>query len=174
MPTKLESVPALATGRYTLDPKRTSVMFRTRHMFGLAPVKGRFQVTAGTMTVAEPLETSSVEATLQSASFSTRNPLRDVQVRSRLFLHSKRHPSITFRSDAISWRDGAWHVAGQLVVKGRAALVDLTVDTVVSNGPSVSIHATGRVDRTAHGVTAMKGIAARMLTVEIHAEARRR
>jgi polyisoprenoid-binding protein YceI len=173
MITKLTPTQAPAAGSYVLDPKRTSVTFRTRHMFGLAPVKGRFQLGAATMTVAEPLENSTVEASLPSASFSTRNPLRDIPVHSRLFLDAKRHPTISFRSDTVSGKNGAWHVTGELVVKGHAAPVDLTIDTVTTSGPSITLHATGEVDRHAHGVTAMKGMAARRLSFEITAAGKR-
>ena len=168
----IQSTPVQAppAGRYVVDPSRTSVAFRTRHMFGLAPVKGRFRVDAATVTVAEPIEDSSIEASLHSASFSTRNPLRDVQVRSRLFLHAKRHPTISFRSQRVEWKNGAWHVAGELTVKGRTAPVDLKVDEVTTNGPSLTFHATAVVDRYAQGVTTMKGMAARTLSFEITGE----
>ncbi len=170
---RLTPVQAPPAGRYVLDPDRTSIAFRTRHMFGLAPVKGRFRVDAATVTVAEPIEESTVEANVHSASFSTRNPVRDVQVRSRLFLDAKRHPMISFRSQAVEWKNGAWHVAGQLIVKGRTTPVDLTVDQVTTSGPSLTCHATGEVDRYAQGIPTMKGMAARMLSFEITAEGTR-
>jgi polyisoprenoid-binding protein YceI len=138
-------------------------------MFGLAPVKGKFRLDTATVTIADPPNTSSVEAQLSSASFSTRNPLRDIQVRSRLFLHAKRHPTITFRSQTVEQADAVWRVAGQLTVKGRTAPVQLTVDRATTSGSSLVIHATGQVDRYAHGVTTMKGMAARLLSFEITA-----
>jgi hypothetical protein len=58
-------------------------------------------------------------------------------------------------------------------VKGHAAPVDLTIDTVTTSGPSITLHATGEVDRHAHGVTAMKGMAARRLSFEITAAGKR-
>ena len=74
------------TGHYAIDPAGSSVTFVTRHMFGLSRVRGTCAVTRGELTVAEPAEQSSVTAEVSSASFSTRNFLRDPQVRSRLFL----------------------------------------------------------------------------------------
>ena len=49
-------------GRYQIDPGGSSVTFRTRHLFGLAPVRGRFAIRAGTVDVSEPLAVSPVYA----------------------------------------------------------------------------------------------------------------
>jgi polyisoprenoid-binding protein YceI len=168
--TVLTSAEALATGRYVLDPERTAITFRTRHMFGLATVKGRFKLDRAIVTIADPAERSSVEASVVSASFTTRNPLRDVQVRSLLFLHAKRHPTIAFHSETVEWRDGAWHVRGQLEVKGHSAPVDLTLDQLTTSGNSLKFRAHGEIDRYAHGVPAMKGMAAKILTFVVTAE----
>jgi len=35
-------------GRYDIDRERSTVTFRTRHLFGLAPVRGTFTLKAGT------------------------------------------------------------------------------------------------------------------------------
>ena len=37
---------------YRIDPDRSAVTFRTRHLFGLAPVRGRFDIKAGTVDIA--------------------------------------------------------------------------------------------------------------------------
>jgi polyisoprenoid-binding protein YceI len=168
--TTLIPTQAPATGRYLLDPERTTITFRTRHMFGLAPVKGRFKLGRAAVTIADPVEQSRVEAIVPSASFSTRNPLRDIQVRSLLFLHAKRYPTMSFQSESIEWRDGAWHVRGGLLVKRHSAPVDLTLDEITTNGTSVRFQAHGEIDRYAHGVTAMKGMAAKTLTFVVTAE----
>jgi polyisoprenoid-binding protein YceI len=168
--TVLTPTEAPATGRYVLDPERTTIAFRTRHMFGLGTVKGRFNLGRAIVKIADPAERSSVEVSVPSASFSTRNPLRDVQVRSLLFLNAKRHPMIAFHSETIEWRDGAWHVRGRLEVKGRSAPVDLTLDHLATSGTSLKLQAHGEIDRYAHGVTAMKGMAAKVLNFVVTAE----
>jgi polyisoprenoid-binding protein YceI len=164
---------APAGGRYVLDPERTTITFRTRHMFGLAPVKGRFKLGNATVTINDPVEGSTVQALVSSASFSTRNPLRDIPVRSLLFLRTKRFPTISFHSEAIEWRDGVWHIRGPLLVKGQSSPVDLMIDEITTNGTSVSLQAHGEIDRYAHGVTAMKGMAGRTVTVVVTAEGSR-
>jgi polyisoprenoid-binding protein YceI len=52
-------------------------------MFGLGKVRGRLKVTRGVITIADPPEDSRVEAEVSASSFSTRNLMRDPQVRSR-------------------------------------------------------------------------------------------
>ena len=58
-------------GRYDIDPDGSSVAFRTRHLFGLAPVRGTFRIKAGTVDVTEPLASSRVRVEIDAASFRT-------------------------------------------------------------------------------------------------------
>ena len=58
-------------GRYEIDVSSSAVTFRTRHLFGLAPVRGRFAIRAGTIDVDEPLVRSSAFVQIDAASFRT-------------------------------------------------------------------------------------------------------
>jgi polyisoprenoid-binding protein YceI len=73
-------------GRYEIDTSCSAVTFRTRHLFGLAPVRGGFTIRAGTIDVTEPLADSSVCVQLDPASFRTGNGQRDDTVRSERLL----------------------------------------------------------------------------------------
>ena len=42
-----------AAGIYQLDPAASTVTFATRHIFGLAPVKGTFRLVSGQITIAD-------------------------------------------------------------------------------------------------------------------------
>ena len=86
-------------GRYEIDTSCSAVTFRTRHLFGLAPVRGSFTIRAGTIDVAEPLADSSVHVQIDPASFRTGNGQRDGTVRSERLLDTDRYPVITFRSE---------------------------------------------------------------------------
>jgi len=66
-----------AAGIYQLDPAASTVTFATRHMFGLAPVKGTFRLVSGQITIADPVTSSTVSAVIDAASFATGNPQRD-------------------------------------------------------------------------------------------------
>jgi hypothetical protein len=131
------------------------------------------QVTRGVITIADPPEDSRAEAEISASSFSTRNLMRDPQVRSRLFLHVRRHPAISFSSDSIRQHRGGWSVTGVLTIKGHAAPVELTVDGVSAEGAAIVFRADCTVDRYAHGITMMPGMAARRLSVQITARATR-
>src|SRR5437879_13765314 len=96
MPAPHTARQAPPTGRYAIDPAGSAVTFATRHMFGLGAVRGTFAVTRGTLTLAEPVARSTAEAEVSTASFSTRNFMRDPHVRSRMFLDARRHPAISF------------------------------------------------------------------------------
>jgi polyisoprenoid-binding protein YceI len=88
-------------GRYEIDTTCSAVTFRTRHLFGLAPVRGRFAIRAGTIDVAEPLADSGVHVHIDPASFRTGNGQRDSTVRSERLLDADRYPVITFRAEAL-------------------------------------------------------------------------
>jgi polyisoprenoid-binding protein YceI len=94
-----------------------------------------------------------------------------VQVRSRLFLHAKRHPTMTFQSRAVATKDGGLQIRGLLTVKGNQAPVEITVDQNNITDSLVEFKAHGEVDRYSLGVSAFKGMAARKLTFEINASA---
>lgn len=171
MPASTNTLQTPQTGRYSLDTTTPSVAFATRHMFGLGKVRGQFAVTRGTVTVADRIEDSALDIEISAASFSTRNPLRDGQVRSALFLSARRHPVITFRSTAVESGPASWVIPGTLTVKGTSAPVELTVTGIAVHGSSVVFTATATIDRYALGVTMMRGMAARHLTVQINARA---
>ena len=62
-------------GRYEFDTSCSAVTFRTRHLFGLAPVRGSFAIRVRTIDVAEPLASASIYVQIDPASFRTGNRL---------------------------------------------------------------------------------------------------
>lgn len=88
-------------GRCEIDTSGSTVRFRTRHLFGLAPVRGEFAIRTGIVDVAEPLAASRICVEIDAASFRTGNPQRDRNVRSGRFLDAGRHPVMTFVSECI-------------------------------------------------------------------------
>jgi polyisoprenoid-binding protein YceI len=162
-----------AAGIYQLDPAASTVTFVTRHMFGLAPVKGTFRLVSGQITIADPVTSSTVSAVIDAASFATSNPQRDKDVKSARFLHVRDHPQITFRSTELV-RDGdAWRLRGQITARGTTAPAELTITEATASEDVLLIQATTRIDRYAHGLTRAKGIAGRHLAMEITARATR-
>jgi len=134
-------------------------MFRSRHLFGLLPVRGIFAIRSGSVDVAEPLSGSSVRVEVDAASFSTGNERRDSEVRSARLLDTLRYPLITFVSDRVDTD----FVSGTLTVCAVARPVRLSIVDRQVHANRFTVRATTRVDRTEFGVTAARGMAARHL-----------
>ena len=152
-------------GRYEIDTSCSAVTFRTRHLFGLAPVRGSFAIRAGTIDVAEPLAGARVFVRIDPASFRTGNGQRDNNVRSERLLDAARYPVITFRSEGV---DGP-ALTGTLTVRNVTMPVTLSIEQTAVTPESFEARASTRIDRTEFGVTAYRGLAGRYLdlTVEV-------
>jgi polyisoprenoid-binding protein YceI len=153
-------------GRYEIDTGRSAVTFRTRHLFGLAPVRGRFAIRAGTVDIAEPLAASAVYAEIDAASFRTRNRQRDASVRSARLLDVAGHPVITFTSERVDCQE----LTGALTVRGVTRPVILSVEPPAVSPRSFTVRATTRIDRAEFGVTGYRGLAGRYLDLSVEAQ----
>jgi polyisoprenoid-binding protein YceI len=169
-------------GRYAVDPARSSLSFRTRHLFGLLPVRGTFAVRGGTVEVAEPFTASRVRAEVDADSFRTGNSGRDTAVRSARFLDTGRHPLITFTAENVGTAaltsplnaestrsDGARPatVDGTLTACGVTQPLTLAIGHAEVLADAFTVRARTRIDRTAFGVTASRGLAGRHLDVTL-------
>jgi polyisoprenoid-binding protein YceI len=152
-------------GRYEIDISSSTVTFRTRHLFGLAPVRGRFAIRAGTVDVDEPLARSSAFVQIDAASFRTGNGQRDDQVRSERLLDTDRYPVITFRSESM---DGL-ALSGTLTVRNVTMPVSLSIEQTAARAGWFNVRAGTRIDRNEFGVTAYRGMAGRYLDITIEA-----
>jgi polyisoprenoid-binding protein YceI len=160
-----------AAGRYRINPARSSVTFRTRHMFGLGTVSGTMLVTSGAITLDPAVPRASVTAAISASSFSTSNKKRDDDVRSKKFLNVDAHPEFVFHTGRLIEAQNRWFVTGELTVRGVTKPVTLTVQSVENAGQGFVALATTRIDRYAFGVTAAKGMAARHLYIALTAAA---
>ncbi|MEU1409344.1 YceI family protein [Streptomyces sp. NPDC005728] len=153
-------------GRYTIDTHSSSISFRSRHLFGLLPVRGTFAIRGGTIEVAEPLSRSGVYVEVDAASFRTGHAQRDAAVRSAKFLNTDRYPQITFAS---SDQVDATTVSGTLTACGVSRPASLSIVHSEVLADAFTVRATTRVDRTEFGVTAARAMAGRRLdlTLEI-------
>jgi len=156
-----------STGTYRIEPESSSIRFTTRHMFGLGKVTGTFAVTGGSVSVAEAVENSSVTAVASAASFSTGNQRRDDQVKSPALLDAEQFSEIQFHSTALTNDGTNWTLRGDLTAHGVTAPVEFVVTEVQSDASSLTVHANGTVDRYAHEVTKMKGMAGRHLHLDV-------
>lgn len=163
--TSTETVEVPAPGVYRLEPAESAISFATRHMFGLAPVRGTFALRAGTVDVTSPAEKSVVHATIAADSVDTGIAARDNTVRSKQYLDVERHPDITFTANGVArdGGDGGWVLRGELTVRGRTEPLDVRINEIRVHDDRLRLLASADVDRYAWGVTAMKGMTGRRL-----------
>jgi len=103
-----------APGQYAIDVPRSEITFTTKHMFGLGTVSGSFRLRGGTVSLAEPLSGSRVDAVADAAGFDTGNTNRDRQVLSKTLLDTASHPDIEFTpTGAEQDVAGTWALPGQ-------------------------------------------------------------
>lgn len=155
------------TGRYVVDPARSSVAFSGRHLFGLAGVKAAFRVGSGEVDITDPVLGSTVRLSVDASSFTSDKQRRDEHVRSAAMLDVEQHPAITFASSGVREQAGGWVLAGAVTALGTSVPVDVEVDSMTREGTGLRVHATARhLDRYAFGVTKVKGMAGRYLDLE--------
>ena len=162
----------LQPGHYDLDPQRSVIRFRTRHLFGLGPVRGTFALRSGAVSVTDPLDGSAVYAEIDAASFTTGNPQRDRTVLLPRHLDAAAYPVITFAAQGAhqeSTGPAAGVVSGTLTVRGVERPVTLTVTAAEPDGAEIAVAASMQIDRFDFGLTAMRGLAGRYLDLDLAA-----
>ena len=146
-------------GTYTIDPAHTEVGFVARHLIG-TKVRGRFIEVAGTFTVAEKPEDSTLEAVVQAASIHTNQPQRDDHLRTNDFLDVPNHPTLTLVSKGLRRVDDAnWVLTADLTIRCVTKSVDFDLE-FLGEGPSmqegktvVAFSASATIDRRDFGVS---------------------
>ncbi|HEX5403868.1 MAG TPA: YceI family protein [Pseudonocardiaceae bacterium] len=171
--TGVTTVEAPPAGDYDFDPARCTISFTTRHMFGLGAVRGTFGLREGHIHVADLVLASSARATIGTATVRTGNPGRDTVVRSAKLLDTDRHPDITFASTSLVDVEGRWLLRGTLTVHGSTQPVELAIQETAVTGGRLTLVAECEVDRFEFGITAMKGMVGRRLTLRLELTANR-
>jgi polyisoprenoid-binding protein YceI len=148
---ELLSDPA-SVGVWNLDPDRSTIGFRAKSMWGVAPVKGVFtefngdgQITAAS-TVFGRID-------IKADSLDTKIVKRDKHLRSADFFDAAKFPDISVVVTGTEAVDGdTVELRAQLTVKGTTASLPLraTVARVEHNAVRLSAHTT--IDRKDFGV----------------------
>lgn len=113
---------------YQIDSAHSAAHFSVRHMM-ISNVRGEFTKVSGTVQYdAENPENSSLTATIDTASVSTRDAQRDTHLKSADFFDVEKHPEIAFRSKEITPEDGELQVKGDLTIHGVTREVTLNVE----------------------------------------------
>jgi len=115
-----------APGRWDIDPGHTDLAFVGRH-FMVTKVRGRFTDVTGAVTIADRLEDSRVDVTINMASVESGSEARDEHIKSPELFDVEQFPTATFRSSSVEWRRSGGTVHGDLTIHGVTRPVDLTV-----------------------------------------------
>src|SRR5919112_532388 len=113
----MTTLDGLTPGPWNVDPSHSEVGFVVRHLM-VSKVKGRFADVSGTITVAEDVLQSSVQASAKVASIDTREANRDAHLRSADFFDADNFPELTFRSTALRAKGSDFEMDGDLTIRG--------------------------------------------------------
>jgi polyisoprenoid-binding protein YceI len=163
--TVLLTVPALArAASWDIDPVHSVASFKVRHMM-ISNVTGEFGKVTGVVNY-DPADVtkSTVEATIDAATLTTRVENRDKHLKSPDFFDVEKFPNITFKSKKVEKvADGRLKVTGDLTMKGVTKEVVLDVE-----GPSAPLNtpqgskcgaaATTKINRQDFGVSWNKAL----------------
>ncbi|GAA1407623.1 hypothetical protein AUR04nite_14300 [Glutamicibacter uratoxydans] len=117
----------LTAGVWTLDASHSEVGFSVRHA-GISKVRGSFTEFDATLTIAETIEASSVEANIQIASVNTKDANRDGHLKSADFFDAEQFPTMTFKSTSIKGDADDLVVVGDLTIRGVTKEVELAAE----------------------------------------------
>jgi polyisoprenoid-binding protein YceI len=113
-------------GRWEIDPGHAEVAFVGRHLM-VTKVRGRFTDVTGCVVIADQVNDSSVEVTINMASVESGSEARDAHIRSAELFDAEAFPLATFRSRTVDWRGAAGTVHGDLTIHGVTRQVPLAV-----------------------------------------------
>jgi polyisoprenoid-binding protein YceI len=146
-----------AVGTWDIDPGHTDVAFIGRH-FMVTKVRGRFTGVTGAVTIAENMNDSKVDVTIDMASVESGSDARDEHIRSAELFDVATYPTATFSSTHVDWRGDRGTVTGDLTIHGvtRQAPLAVAFEGYVRDpwgGDRAIFSARTKVNREDFGVT---------------------
>ena len=160
-------------GRYRISAAGSTVTIRTRHLFGLGPVRATLDLRDGRVLVTEPPAASSVQARFSVASFQSGSGARDAAVLSPRLLDAAAYPTLSFTSTQLVEEQGEWSLRGELEVRGVTRLVEARITALAADAATIRACAKVGLDRYDFGLTTYRGLAARRLTIDLEIIAHR-
>lgn len=180
------AIPALASAKtweFEVDPTHSQVGFKARHL--LSRVPGDFEDFTGKawLDPENVAGTLKLDATIQTASISTRNEKRDGHLKTPDFFDAEKFPTITFQSKSVKAVDkDTFAVTGDLTMRGVTKPTTLTVDwlgvmTGFAGTPNTALDITGTINRKDFGINWSKTldtggvVVADEVEIDVHLEA---
>jgi polyisoprenoid-binding protein YceI len=142
-----------ATGNWQLDPVGTNIELRTKAMWGLAKVRGRFNALEGSGVVDED-GTLSGTIVFDAKSIDTKNKRRDTHLRGGDFFEVEKYPTLSYSATGASpTDDGKLKVTGSLTVKDQSRPLELLVTATQPAPGRATLTAEAEIDRRQWGMT---------------------
>ena len=142
-----------AVGSWRLDPAGTTIELRTKAMWGLARVRGRFNALEGSGVVGDD-GTVSGTIVFDAKSIDTKNKKRDTHLRSADFFEVDKYPTFTYSATGASpTDDGKLKVAGSLTIRDQSRPLDLLVTPTPPASGRVTLTGEAEIDRRQWGLT---------------------
>jgi polyisoprenoid-binding protein YceI len=168
---------ALAGDTWNIDPAHSQAGFSVKHLL-ISTVRGDFDKTAGKVNLDEAdITRSTVEATIEVASISTRDEKRDAHLKSPDFFDVAKFPTITFKSTKVEKAGEGLKVTGDLTMHGvtRPVVLDVTGPTKEIKDPyglsRRGVSATTKLNRKDFGVSyGPDAVVSDSVTITIDAE----
>lgn len=113
----------LEPGTWNVDASHSEVGFIARHLM-VSKVRGQFKNFSAVVSIAQPFENSTVEATVQLASVDTNAAGRDTHLKSADFFDVENNPAMTFTSTKVTNSS----LEGDLTIKGVTKPVTFDLD----------------------------------------------
>jgi polyisoprenoid-binding protein YceI len=116
---------AAAPETYTIDARHTFPSFEVMHL-GMSLQRGRFNKTAGRITVDTAARAGTVDVTIDANSVNTGVEKLEEHLRAEDFLNASQYPTITFKGSTMTFEgDKLKSVAGDLTMRGVSRPVTL-------------------------------------------------
>jgi len=153
-------VPAVASAAtYRIDSAHTYPQFRIRHL-QFSMLHGQFNHATGTIEMDRSKHLGSVDVTVDIKSIDTGNDQRDKDLMAKDFFDAAKYPTMTYHSTSVTYRGKHRAVVhGKLTLKGVTKPLTLRVSRIhcgpnpFGGGERCGFDATGKLDRTAFGVS---------------------
>jgi len=168
---------AFAADTWNIDSSHTQTGFSVKH-FTISNVRGDFDKTEGKVVIDEAdITKSTVEATIDAASISTRDAKRDGHLKSPDFFDVAKFPTITFKSTKVEKAGENLKVTGDLTMHGvtKPVVLDVTGPSKEMKDPygmtRRALSATGKLNRKDFGVSyGPDAVVSDLVTITIEAE----
>jgi polyisoprenoid-binding protein YceI len=141
-----------SVGVWNVDLGRSTIGFKAKSMWGLAPVNGRFTEFSGDGQITDT-QTVFGRIDIKAASLDTKIRKRNEHLRSADFFEAEKYPDISLVVTSAEAIDGdIVDLRAQLTIKGTTAPLPLRTKVAVLDDGAVRLSTQATIDRKDFGV----------------------